>query len=537
MEAVQHLEKELADARGVRRIDLLIELSPFVSKVDPSRARRLAEEALDLAGRSQDDLRSGRALQALALVELDAGGGLLIIRNLLAARRMFERCGSEEDLADVHRHLVLAYSLAGSANEAEEALAEARRRHEGRADPVRQAKLASNAGILAATQKDYGSARDYFEAALALAHEHGIDTVAQSTSNNLGALALRMDEPAAGFQFFETALAASRRLGTKRGMAAALVNGGQCLARLDRAAEARTRLMEGLELATSLGVRQIAEAAHTSLQRIAESAGDYRTALSHAKAISALKVGMMDDWMASAVPRAKAEDDALRAEERYRSAQRMETLARIAGGAAHDFNNVLSAILGYAEIAGRARSDEARVHALKEIRRAAERGADLTHQLLNFARLPHDARGTADVNEAVSSTERLLRPLLPSTIRVELELDPDVPPVGIAPRGMEQVVMNLVINARDAMPTAGTLTIRTETRGDEGAVLIVKDTGSGIEKATLARIFEPLFTTKPAEEGTGLGLSTVRDIVEEGGGRIEVESEVDVGTTFTVFLR
>ena len=244
----------------------------------------------------------------------------------------------------------------------------------------------------------------------------------------------------------------------------------------------------------------------------------------------------MKDWTDSALPRAKAEDDALRAEERFRSAQRMETLARLAGGAAHDFNNVLAAILGHATLAEKAESDAARTLALDEIQRAAERGAYLTRQLLRFARLPEERTASTDLNEAISGTERLLRPLLTSGIQVDLDLDPLVPEVGISPRGVEQVIMNLVVNARDAMRSTGTLTIRTEASSDAGPVLTVQDTGSGIDEATLGRIFEPLFTTKSEEQGTGLGLSTVRSIVEESGGRIDVASAVGVGTTFRVLL-
>jgi two-component system cell cycle sensor histidine kinase/response regulator CckA len=238
-------------------------------------------------------------------------------------------------------------------------------------------------------------------------------------------------------------------------------------------------------------------------------------------------------------------------EEQLRQSQKMDAIGRLAGGIAHDFNNVLSIILSYGEMMlSTMRDDEPMRDDVVEIRKAARRAADLTSQLLMFSRQQVVDPKVLDLNDILASMDKMLRRLVGA----------DVDFVSIPSRGLgrvradagsiDQVVMNLVVNARDAMPTGGKLTLETanvtldETYARDHlgvapgphVMLAVSDTGSGMSKATLARIFEPFFTTKGLGKGTGLGLSTVFGIVKQSGGSLWVYSEPGQGTTFKVYL-
>ena len=241
----------------------------------------------------------------------------------------------------------------------------------------------------------------------------------------------------------------------------------------------------------------------------------------------------------------------LRLEEELRQAQRMEAVGRLAGGVAHDFNNLLTVITSYSElILAGLEPGAPLVNDVREIRHAADRAASLTRQLLSFSRRQVLQPAPVDISEAVRSTEGLLRRLISSEIRIESHLDASAGLV-LADRGqLEQVIVNLAVNARDAMPDGGTLTIETgSVRAGEDpatdrcpaqvaryAVIMVRDTGIGIDDATRRQIFDPFFTTKDVGRGTGLGLATVHGIVEQSGGTIIVESVVGSGTTFRIFL-
>ena len=223
-------------------------------------------------------------------------------------------------------------------------------------------------------------------------------------------------------------------------------------------------------------------------------------------------------------------------EEQFRQAQKMEAIGRLAGGVAHDFNNLLTVILGYAahllstpplEIDSR--------EAAEEIQKAGERAATLTRQLLAFSRRQILQPRVLDLNTIVSGMDKMLSRLIGAGIRYTTVPSP-VPAFVRADAGqMEQVLMNLVVNARDAMPSGGTLTVEIATTGSN-VTLAVTDTGQGMDEGTQKRIFEPFFTTKPAGVGTGLGLSTVYGIVTQSGGRVSVQSTVGAGTTFSITL-
>ena len=238
-------------------------------------------------------------------------------------------------------------------------------------------------------------------------------------------------------------------------------------------------------------------------------------------------------------------------EEQMRQAQKMESIGRLAGGVAHDFNNMLSIIAGYAEIAADKlepgdplRSD------LDQILEAAMRSRDLTRQLLAFARRQTIAPQVVDLKELLGKSQSMLSRLIGEDIDLQLNTQPDLWPVKLDPSQIDQIVANLAVNARDAIKGVGTVIIETsnqvlnedfceshvEFSPGQYVLLTFSDTGAGMDRDTLKQIFEPFFTTKAAGKGTGLGLSTVYGIVRQAGGMITAYSEPGVGTTFKIYL-
>jgi PAS domain S-box-containing protein len=239
-----------------------------------------------------------------------------------------------------------------------------------------------------------------------------------------------------------------------------------------------------------------------------------------------------------------------RQEELARQAQKMEAIGRLAGGVAHDFNNLLTVINGYADLVlGMLPAGEAR-DMVAEMARSGGKAATLTRQLLAFGRKTVLAPRTIDLNETVREMGAMLRRLLGADIELSVRTGSSVGPVHADPSHLEQVVLNLALNARDAMPGGGRLTIETRevdleesfavprAGADPGryVLLAVSDTGCGMTEEVRRHAFEPFFTTKPVGRGTGLGLATVYGIVRQGGGHVEVASEPGVGTTFKVYL-
>jgi PAS domain S-box-containing protein len=224
-------------------------------------------------------------------------------------------------------------------------------------------------------------------------------------------------------------------------------------------------------------------------------------------------------------------------EQQLRQSQKMQAVGQLAGGVAHDFNNLVLAIDLNAHLVSEAPDDRARAASLAEISRATQRAADLTRQLLAFARRRPATLLSVDLNQTVDGMLTLLRRLIPESIEIRVVADDHLPPVMADAAQVEQVVLNLCLNARDAMPHGGVITIETQWQREPALVLLrVRDTGSGIPPEVRDRIFEPFFTTKPMGRGTGLGLSTVYGVVEQHHGRIEVQSEVGAGAVFDILL-
>jgi signal transduction histidine kinase/CheY-like chemotaxis protein len=226
--------------------------------------------------------------------------------------------------------------------------------------------------------------------------------------------------------------------------------------------------------------------------------------------------------------------DRRRLEAELRQAQKMEAIGRLAGGIAHDFNNLLTVINGNGEVL-RTKLPGADAGLADEIVRAGEQAATLTRQLLAFSRKGVVAPRVLCPNTIIDGVRRMLARLVGERVQVVTDLDQTTGCVRIDPGQLEQALLNLAVNARDAMPQGGTLTIRTRAAADHVRI-DVTDTGLGMNAATRARAFEPFFTTKPAGEGTGLGLATVKGIVEQAGGTVTVASEPGQGTTFTIGL-
>jgi signal transduction histidine kinase/ligand-binding sensor domain-containing protein len=240
--------------------------------------------------------------------------------------------------------------------------------------------------------------------------------------------------------------------------------------------------------------------------------------------------------------------DRKRAEEELRQSQKMEAVGRLAGGVAHDFNNLLTVIKGNTSLALLDATDAELREELEEVQRAAERASSLTRQLLAFSRKQILQPRPLSLNEVVSDLGRILRRTVGEDIELRIALEPQLALVQADPGQVQQVLLNLVVNARDAMPRGGVLEVETRNVEAEAALahpeaepipyvaLSVSDTGEGMEPRVMERVFEPFFTTKEQGKGTGLGLSTVYGIVKQSGGYVEVASEPGLGSRFTVYL-
>jgi signal transduction histidine kinase len=321
-------------------------------------------------------------------------------------------------------------------------------------------------------------------------------------------------------------------------------------------AQQAIRLVEELELdipiiiiASGVGDEGLVEAMRTGAQDFVPK--ERLTRLRPAVAREVRELGRRRVYRQSERRLVLSEEALRQRDAQLRQAQKMEALGQLAGGVAHDFNNALSVILTYCELLmpGFEESDPVRSD-LDEIRLAGRRAADLTRQLLMFSRQDVAEPRVLDLNQVLDQTNKMLSRLLREDIELVIAKGKDVWNTRIDPTAMDQVIVNLVVNARDAMPEDGKLKLETSNvtldqhfvqrhlgaQPGDYVALTVTDTGTGMDPATMARIFEPFFTTKERSKGTGLGLSTVYGIVQQARGTIWVESTVGVGSTFTVYL-
>ncbi len=261
--------------------------------------------------------------------------------------------------------------------------------------------------------------------------------------------------------------------------------------------------------------------------------------------------GILEGSILDITERKRAEEEKIKLEAQLQQAQKMESVGRLAGGVAHDFNNMLGAILGHAELAIEQVDPAQPLHAhLEEIQKAARRSADLTRQLLAFARKQTISPKVLDLNETIEGILKMLRRLIGEDIHLAWLPGASVWPVKVDPSQLDQILANLCVNARDAIADVGRVTIETGNRTLDEAYcadypglvpgeyvqLTLSDDGCGMDRKTLAHIFEPFFTTKGVGEGTGLGLATVYGVVKQNKGFINVYSEPGQGTTFTIYL-
>lgn len=259
---------------------------------------------------------------------------------------------------------------------------------------------------------------------------------------------------------------------------------------------------------------------------------------------------LLERLLHSEVSLQASERERVSLEHRLAQAKKLEGIGRVAGGIAHDFNNILTSILSASHLLQDSVSDGAAHGWIKTIRDAADRGAGLTRQLLSFGQRGRPELNPVVLNDVITGTIDVVKPLLAPNVAIELNLAPQVASIMADESQLTQLIMNFCINARDAMPGGGKIEVSTENveltedvlrehpevRPGPHVLLTVRDNGTGMSPDVLDHIFEPFFTTKPPDKGTGLGLSTVYGIVRQGGGCIDVESEVGRGTTFRVYF-
>jgi PAS domain S-box-containing protein len=280
------------------------------------------------------------------------------------------------------------------------------------------------------------------------------------------------------------------------------------------------------------------------------SVQSYRAQAYHQRSLDTLQA--LADHCGGALDRIRTEEALDAAQEQLRQSQKMEAIGQLAGGVAHDFNNMLAVVRGNAEllVLDAGKHPERTGDCLKQIIAAADRAANLTRQLLAFSRKQIMQFHPLGLNDVIANLTKMLRRLIAEHIHLECHYGAGLPMIRADAGMMEQVLVNLVVNARDAMPEGGHLFIATEkvrleeshaqanpeARAGEFVCLLVRDTGTGIDAEHMPRIFEPFFTTKELGKGTGLGLATVYGIVKQHQGWVEVESQAGVGSTFKVFL-
>ena len=530
---------------------------------DPTEAGRHAQRALDLSRDDEHGQARAAAQFLLGRSHLRRGQSQRALRLLLDALRYF-RESDEERAVRTLCFIAIAHSMAENDAEAAAVLREAMERAEALGGDTLAATHNSMAMALIARQ-DVQDARDHVEAVIRYARTHGRDEMLSVAMNNLGIIHFDAGDTEAAQAVWEEMLALKERLGDRRGVASALLNLAKVHFAKRNLDDVAPLLERGLAIVEELSLGDHLRRALLFLSEVEEARGNLPEAIAALRRLTKLQDRQFDAVRMRSIAEMQARYDMETAEreversrirsrelsDALRQADRLGSIGRLAGGIAHDFNNVLTAMTGYADLILMTvgEDDPVRPH-VREIRRGGERAGQLTHQLLAFSRKQVLQPEVLDLSHAVQDLLNMLRRLLGEDIALNVELGEALHPIFVDVGQVEQIIVNLAVNARDAMPKGGVLRISTtnvdpeqvpsDVRDEIAAQafvrLRVEDRGSGIPANVIDYIFEPFFTTKDESEGTGLGLATVYGIVKQSGGAIRVDSTEGEGTTFTIYF-
>ena len=561
----EEILRELEEAGPEARPALLIRLAREGLKADPDRAAERAQEALDLARDLDEPLLESEALDALGMCRLEKGDCVRAQRCLLEALRILHRHGDDTSVAGVRCNLGLAHFVWGDHEKAEECFGKSLDTSVTLGDAHTEARARNGLGMILAQREDHDGALAHFLRALEISREQEGSPGVVPLLNNIGLIHLSDGRPAEAEPYLEESYESKKQAGDRRGTAGSLINLGMVKLRLGEHETARRLIDDGIRLAEGAETLEFVVHGVGALRTLADETNDLALGKEAADRYVEARMALFDEEKSRQIAEMQVRYDTERAareaelgrlreqelSEQLRQAQRMEIVGRLAGGVAHDFNNLLTVISCSAELMLMSLGEN---HPLrpraKEIRGATERAASLTRQLLAFSRKQILHPCVLDLSRVVSGLTGMVHRLLGPDIEFRTELAPDLDPVFADEGQFEQIIVNLAINARDAMPDGGLLTIATKNLDageapqeilgtvDPGPLVLttVEATGTGMSAEVVEHIFEPFFTTKSVDKGTGLGLATVHGIVHQSGGAIGVDSEPDRGTRFSIYL-
>ncbi|MDJ0972856.1 MAG: ATP-binding protein [Planctomycetota bacterium] len=532
-------------------------------QADPQRAGELATEGLALAGEDAHGEARAAASFVLGRSHLRRGHSRRALHSLLDALSYYS--GVDDVAATrVECCVGVAHGMWGNTGEATRYLEKAVARAE-RLDTDTLTTAKNSLAMALIKKGEYENARAQIEEVIGVARQHGMTRALSVALINLGAIHHDLGNPKNAFAPWEEALELKRELGDERGVASALLNIAQLHFTMGELDQVEATLRPGLELLEKHDLEDHLLQAHRLLANFEEARGNLPEALEALRRLTEQQERDFDKERTRKIAEMQARFNVEHAEreiersrrrarelsDALRQADRLGAIGRLAGGVAHDFNNVLTAICGYAELSLAAVDEESPVATYaREILRSGERAGQLTQQLLAFSRKQVLKPVVLDLSHAVKDLVKMLQLLLGEDIELRTRLADDLHPVFVDAGQVEQIIVNLAVNARDAMPNGGVLRISTrnvaradlvddlksELDGDAFVRLEVADRGSGIPAHVLDFIFEPFFSTKDPADGTGLGLATVYGIVKQSNGTIRVNSTEGQGSSFVIFL-
>jgi signal transduction histidine kinase len=562
---LEELEAQLETLQGKERLRALIELAHRLRKADLARAVGFAQEALALAREVGSRKGEAFALDALGICHLERGQCEDALRLQLDALRIAETREDRMLLAQLHGNIGLTHHVWRNFDRALEHHCRALRILEETGDVPGQAEARNGIGLVHVARGEMDAALDEFRRALDLARESNDQIAMVGALNNVGNILANTGRHAEAIEYFRQSIQLKQALGDRKGLAGSLINLGMAQGRLGDLEVARRTVEEGLAIAEEMEAKDFTAAGLDGLCELCEQMGDLEAAVHASRRLVQLTREIFDEEQGRRIAEMQARYDTERAareaelnrlrtqelSSQLHQAQKMGVVGRLAGGVAHDFNNLLTAIGGYSDLMLLSLGES---HPLRrnvdEIRRATERAQSLTQQLLAFSRKQILHPQVLDLSRVVKELRRMLERLLSKDIELLVDAEAGLDPIFADAGQIEQVILNLAVNARDAMPRGGTVSITTRNvdadalpEGVQGSLargpcvrLSVADDGCGMDAETVEHIFEPFFTTKSRDKGTGLGLATVHGIVSQSGGGISVESEPGKGSVFSIFL-